>query len=107
MDELEVSENDRMLAAAVHLVSVAGFGGWGPLIMFFVFGNQPFVRYHAGQAMVFQFLVMLVVVPVALCTFGLGAVLVLPWMLLELWLAYEAWQGHWQGYPGMDGMFRS
>lgn len=103
----ELDDNDKMLAALAHVISVLGFGGWGPLVMFFVFANKPFVRYHAGQAMVFQLVVMVVVIGISLCTFGLGAVLLLPWMLLELWLGYEAFQGKWTGYPGMGDMFRS
>lgn len=103
MDELD--ENDKVLAAAAHLISIAVFGGWGPLLMFFVFSNKPFIRYHSGQAAVFQLVFTVLVIGIALCTFGLGALLILPWWVLEAWLAYEAFQGRWTGYPGMASLF--
>lgn len=108
MDELvEVSEQDRLLAAFAHGSAVLSLGFWVPLVLWLVFReSRPFVGYHAGQAMVFHLGVMVVVIPVALCTLGFGALLLLPWMLYEVYLAIEAFQGRWTGYLGMEHVFR-
>lgn len=102
----ELDDNERLLAAAAHFCVLASLGGIGPLLLFLISADKPFLRYHAGQALVFQFAVVILVIPIALCTFGFGAFLLLPWMVAEVWLGYEAYLGKWTGYPGMSGMFR-
>lgn len=108
MDELAPpNDEEKALAALCHASAVLGFGGWLPLFIYLVKREQsPFVAFHAGQSMVFHLGISVVVIVVALLTCGLGAILLLPWMLFEAWLAWEAFQGNWIGYPGMENMFR-
>lgn len=95
-----------MAAAAVHAATLVGLAGVAPMLMFLLYNERSaLVRYHALQALVFQVVAVGVVIVVALFTCGLGAVLLLPWFGLEIWLAIEAYMGRRTGYPGIAHLF--
>ena len=93
------SENERALAALAHASSVIGFAGLGPLVLYvWSMNKSPFVAYHAQKALVFHTIAFVVVLSLALCTFGLGTLLLIPWFLYDLYLGYLAYQGKWASY---------
>ncbi len=99
------TEEEKLIGALVHASGPLGFGGWAPLVIWLIYKDKsPFVAYHAYQAMIFHLVVLIVVVPVAILTCGIGALLLLPWMGLEIWLALKAYEGEWISYPAMDSI---
>ena len=107
MDE-EPTESDRILAALCHAATVIGFAVIAPLIVYLLQQKgSAFVRFHAIQSMVFQLVAFVVVLVLALLTCGLGAILLIPWFLMELWMAYRAFSGEWAAYPLMGNIGRS
>lgn len=80
-----------------------------PFVLWLMFKDKPdraFVAFHALQATVFQVVAFSFVMVTAFCTFGLSTVLLVPWFLLDLWMAWRAYQGEWAGYPGIADLGR-
>jgi len=101
------SESDRILAALCHGSTIIGFAVIAPLVVYFLQQKgSPFVRFHAIQAMIFQLVAFVLVFVLAFMTCGVGAILILPWFLFELWMAYRAFQGEWAAYPLMENIGR-
>jgi uncharacterized Tic20 family protein len=99
------TEEERMFAAVAHASSVLGFAIIGPLVVYLLKKDQSaYVGFHAKQALVGQMVAFGVVMVVSFLTCGFGAVLIVPWFLYELWLAYEAYQGKWTSYPLLDSV---
>ena len=99
-----LSEQERLWGGLVHVSALVGLAGFGPLVIWLMFRDTreyPFVRDRARRAMVVQFVAGFVVLLLGLLTCGLGFVLALPWMLLELVLAVRVFLGHRDDYPGL------
>lgn len=97
------SEEERILAALAHGSTLLGVPVFGPLAIFLWKKDESnYVGFHAKQAMVGQMVMLAVITVIALFTCGVGALLFIPWMLYELWLAWEAWQGRWSSYPMLE-----
>jgi uncharacterized membrane protein len=106
MDE-EPAESDRILAAFCHAGTIIGFAVIAPLIIYFLQQKgSAFVRFHALQSIIFQLIAFVLVFVLAFMTCGLGVLLILPWFLFELWMAYRAFQGEWAAYPLMENIGR-
>ena len=106
MAKEDLSDNDRMLAALSHFFVLIPPGVLGPIAMIFLCGNQPFVRYHAIQATLFQIVGSFILATVITFTCGVGIVLIPVWIGAELYFAWRAFEGHWDGYPGVASIGR-
>lgn len=91
------SEDDKLWGLVSHLTCFVV--PWiGALVMYLVFKDRPYVRYHAVQALVVQFAVWII----SAITCGLGLIL----FLVPLYGAYKAYGGTWDGYPLIGGIGR-
>ena len=103
----ELTENDKLLAALAHGSSVVGFAMFVPLVLWLLHREKEggaFVAYHALQALVFHVSAFAFIMFTAFCTFGLSTILLLPWFLVDVWMAVRAYQGEWAPYPGLGGL---
>ncbi len=90
------TSDDKLWAMVAHLSSFV-FPFLGSLALYLIFKDKGrFVKYHAVQSLVFQ----LVAWVIGGVTCGFGFVI----MLAQLWLAYRAYQGEWNGYPLIEGV---
>lgn len=71
----------------------------GPLILWFLHkdGKSPYVAHRAKQAAIVQGVVLAVMV----LSCGFAAFLAPLWWAGEAWLAWKAYEGSREGYPGM------
>lgn len=102
-------DTSRLLAALAHASAIVGFAMFGPAVIWLITRGQPgreFAAWHALQATLFHVAAFAFVMVTAFCTFGLSTMLLFPWFLFEGWLAWRAYQGAWEGYPGMGGIGR-
>jgi uncharacterized membrane protein len=105
----EATSNDKMIAAAAHLIPlfIPLLGIIGPIALYVLMdGKSKFIKYHAAQALAWQGAVWLLsatVLPILFfltCGFG---VLLLPLLLIpNLYGAYLAMNGQWQGFPAVE-----
>ena len=83
---------------------------FGPLVVWLLFKDKaPYVKYHAMQALVLtvtcgvgamlHFVVSMI--PFIGCFAMLFYVLYIPAVLLPCWGAYKAYNGEWDGFPGI------
>ncbi|MCK6504585.1 DUF4870 domain-containing protein [Myxococcota bacterium] len=91
---------ERNLAVVAHALSFIEGGVIGPLIVYLVKkDDSPFVAFHALQSLYFGLLALVVIVPVAIITCGLGAVLLIPYFVWEVIACIEAHKGEWYELP--------
>lgn len=101
-----LTDEEKMVAACVHASVVVGFAMWAPAIVWFMYKDPPksaFVRWHAIEALKVQVVAFIVVLFIGLLTCGIGTVLLVPWFALELWVAWQAYEGKRAGYPLLPG----
>jgi uncharacterized membrane protein len=93
------------MAVFAHVSCIVA-GVFGPLIIFLIKKDSPFVAYHAIQAMLVQACVMVfsivILFPLIMCTFGMAAPLAMLPMLIVVYGAIQANKGVWHGYPLID-----
>jgi uncharacterized membrane protein len=111
MDDIDdtLTAEEKQMAMIAHILGpIAGF--LGPLAILLIKGEESaFVKYHATQSLILQAVYMAVififVLPLAICTFGMGTFLIFPLIPLiwvaEIWAALEANKGRWVGFPGV------
>lgn len=104
----ETTSDDRLWGLLAHLSCF--IVPWvGSLLMYLIFKDKPFIRYHAMQSLLAQAGMWalavvggIIISIIATVTCGIGAILyvaLLPLPLLPLWGAYKAYSGEWSGYP--------
>ena len=88
------------MAAICHAAVCVGFAGFAPLVIWLMNKDgSPWLARHAKRAMVAQFVGLFAFVVITTVTCGLGAVLYMPWMAAELYLAYKVWEDDPVDYP--------
>lgn len=113
------TSDDKNWGLLAHLsIYVAAF--MGPLVVWLIFKDKsPFIKYHAMQALILQAamwisgaLLGFIITVVSFVTCGFGSVLYLAYLLyiplafVPLWGAYRAYEGAWEGFPGMSNFGR-
>jgi uncharacterized protein len=95
-----VSSEERTVALVAHGLTFVEGGIIGPLVVYLVKrDSSEFVAFHALQSVYFGLLALVVILPVAVVTCGLGAVLVAPYFALEVWACLKAYDGEWYRLP--------
>lgn len=107
----EVSSDERTMAAICHAVAalfgMVLVGILVPLVIYMAYQDRSkYVTFHALQALVFQFVGAVIVWVLGVLTCGVGFLLVLPLMGLQLYYAWLAWQGSSRGYPLIESVGR-
>ena len=113
----ETPTSDDKLWATIAHVSPFVSTFIGPLLVLLLYkDNAPYVKYHAVQSLAYQILALIIgvfggsiIAVVGTFTCGLGYVLyllLLPLPLVPLWGAYLAWNGRWDGFPGLSSFGR-
>lgn len=93
-------QDQRTLALLAHALSFVEGGIIGPLILYLVKKDESeFVAFHALQSLYFGLLALAVIGPVSVFTCGVGAVLVVPYLVFEAIACAEAWNGRWYELP--------
>jgi len=92
------TSDDKLWGLVAHLSAFVGWMGLGALLMYLVFKDKPYIRYHAVQSGVVQIAIWII----GTVTCGLGFIL----FLVPIWGAYKAYQGDWDGYPVISGVGR-
>ncbi len=101
----DVRAESRNLAAVAHLLGLFT-SALGPLLVYVLKRDDPFVAYHAIQAMIFQAVATVVSGAFVGITFGIGLpVVILFWIGAVMW-AMKAQDGQWSGYPGIEEIGR-
>lgn len=104
---VEASSDERTMSAVCHaLAGLFGIGLVGiiiPLVIYSAYQDRSkYVRFHALQAIVFQVASAVLVWLIAVPTCGVGLLLALGPMAVQLYWAYLAWQGSWKPYPMLE-----
>lgn len=104
------TKDERTMAMLAHLSGL--MGGWVfPLILWAIKKDEsPYIAYHALQALIFQgvmlVIILILAVPVSLLTCGLGSFLVfgvIPFQIAgAVVYGLRANEGRWEGYPLID-----
>jgi uncharacterized membrane protein len=101
----EATADDKMMGLIAHL-SIFIIPVLGPLVLYLVKKDSPFVQYHAIQALLFQLIIwfgsgmlitILTVVTLGFCGW-IGCVGYLG-ILVAIPYAIKANNGEWEGYP--------
>jgi uncharacterized membrane protein len=101
--EGEVSRDDRNMAMIAWLLSL--FTGFiGPLVIYFMKKDESkFVAFHAMQCILFGAVafvfVMIIVMPLAFVTCGVGSILVFLPMVVDIMWMVKANKGEWADLP--------
>lgn len=94
------SQNERTLALLAHGLSFVEGGVIGPLILYLAKRDESeFVAFHALQSLYFGLMAVVIIGPIALLTCGVGAVLVVPYLVYEAIACVEANSGNWYELP--------
>lgn len=94
------TRDERVLALIAHALTFVEGGIIGPAIVYFVKKDQSqFVAFHALQSVLFGLFAAVIIVPVAILTCGLGAVLVVPYLVFEFIACLKAYDGEWYQLP--------
>ncbi|MFT5582552.1 MAG: putative membrane protein [Cognaticolwellia sp.] len=92
----EPSQNDKLMAAFGHGLTFVEGGIVGPLIIYLIQDKKnAFSAFHSLQSLYFG----LAFVVITLVTCGLGAVLVIPYMIFEIIATVKAYNGEWYVLP--------
>ena len=102
---------DKEGALIAHL-SVYVLHFIGPVAVFLIYKDEsPYVKFHAMQAMLLYILLAIVafvatigITIIASFTCGIGSVLyvlLIPLFAVPLWPAWKAYEGDWDGLPGI------
>ena len=95
------TDEQRLAAAGIHGGVLLGFAGFVPLgVWLYYKDTQPELSQLAYRAMLVQFGLMMGVILISIPTCGLGSLLIFPWFAYEVYLAVQAFQGEYVGYPG-------
>lgn len=106
--ELRITKDERTWAMAAHALTFVEGGILGPLILYFLKKDESaFVAFHALQSLMwgllFAVISAVVVAPLTLCTFGVGALLlfaVIPvYLIFEILALVKANEGEWYLMP--------
>ena len=93
---IEPSQNDRLMAALGHGLTFVEGGIVGPLIIYLIQDKKnAFSAFHSLQSLYFG----LAFVVLTLVTCGLGAVLVIPYVVFEIIATVKAYNGEWYVLP--------
>lgn len=106
------TSDDKTFATIAHLsIFISHF--IGPLVVWFIFKEKSaFIRYHALQAVLYQFATLIVATAIgafATITCGIGAILyilLIPMFFVPVWGAWRAYEGDWSGFPLLSGFGR-
>ena len=100
-----LTEQEKLWAAGCHGAAIIGFAIFAPLVIWLVFKNDPeksaYVAHHAKHAFITQTAALVIFLIVSIVTCGMGTFLIFPWMALEGYMAWLAYEGKKAGYPGM------
>lgn len=92
----EPSHNDKLMAAFGHGLTFVEGGIIGPLIIYLIQDKKSaFSAFHSLQSLYFG----LAFLVITLITCGLGAVLVVPYMIFEIIATVKAYNGEWYVLP--------
>lgn len=101
----EVSAESRQMALIAHLLGP--FTSFlGPLILYLVKKDDPFVQYHALQELVYQLAAWIALVIIGTITCGFGFILAPLLWIGSIVFALKANEGKWEGYPLLEGVGR-
>ncbi len=97
------TSDEKLMAALIHLAVVIGFAGFAPLVIWLINkdGKNDYLAFRAKQAAIVQFGALAALVFISVITCGFGTLLLLPWFAFEVYLAWQAYEGHRPGYPGL------
>jgi len=94
------SKDECTLALIAHALTFVEGGVIGPLILYLVKKDESeFVAFHALQSLYFGLLAVALIAPISVITCGLGAVLVVPYIVFEIIACIEANKGSWYELP--------
>ena len=95
-----INKDDRTIALLAHALTFIEGGVIGPLVVYlFKRDSSEFIAFHALQSVYFGLMALVIIVPVAIFTCGVGAVLVVPYFALEVWACLKAYDGEWYRLP--------
>jgi uncharacterized protein len=95
-----LSRDDRTIALVAHVLTFIEGGIIGPLVVYFLKrDSSEFIAFHALQSVYFGLMALVIILPVAIFTCGLGAVLVVPYFVYEVWACLKAYDGEWYRLP--------
>ena len=95
----QLSENERLAAAAIHGGTLCGFVIIAPVIVHAVYKDNEVLRKRAEKAILVQAVILAVLILGSAVTCGATAILVVPWFLYELHLTIQSYRGRSNGYP--------
>lgn len=96
----EPTADERTWALVGHALTFVEGGIIGPLIVYLVKREESeFVAFHALQSLYFGLLAAAIIAPATIVTCGMGAVLVLPYLVFEIIACIEANKGEWYELP--------
>ena len=93
--EPEISSNDKLWAAIGYPIPIL------PIIVLLSEEKKdnPFLRYHAVQSLIFNVAIWVLITVVSIVTLGIGAFCAPLVWLAVFWPAYGAWQGQYTEIP--------
>ena len=94
------SSDERTWALVAHGLTFFEGGVFGPLIVYVLKKDESdFVAFHALQSLLFGLIAMVIILPVAILTCGMGLVLLLPYFVYEIIASVKAYEGEWYMLP--------
>ena len=105
---LQLTSDERTWALAAHALTFVEGGVLGPLVVYMIKKDESeFIAFHALQSLLFgllfTFISAVFIAPLAFCTFGFGALLILVVLPIyfgfELMAVFKANEGEWYMLP--------
>lgn len=107
----DVTQDEKVMAAVAHasagLLGLALVGIGIPVILYFAYKDRSrYVMFHALQALVFQFAAASAIYIITFVTCGFGLFVTAPLglavVVLQLYYAWQAYEGAWKPYPLLE-----
>lgn len=100
----EPTADERQMAMIAHL---SGCFTWllGPVLIFLIKSDSPYVKYHATQAIMYHLVAGIAFQVLLTVTFGFGCPLILGFWAIAAWVGIaKANKGLWDAYPGVTAI---
>ena len=104
MSDMTLADDEKLWAMLAHLSPIACLAFIGPVVALLVKQDSEFVKYHAIQALVFQFACVVVISAISFATCGLGAPLGIVVTIGSIWMGVQSYGGSWEGYPMLSSI---